>query len=125
PTVNDRRSGAPGAIQRCSEMVTEHVGRQGGRRSDPSGASGQSLQGRGASDGSEGVEQVLALLAGGGEDGGPDGGGLGAPGGAEATDDLAVDDRGSEVTLGAVVGGLDVVAVEEHGEAVAVGAVAL
>ena len=84
-----------------------------------------SLKRRGAGDGAEGVEEVLALLASGGEDAGADGRGLGAPGGAEAADDLAVDDGGAQVALGAVVGGLDVVAVQEDVEAVAVGAVAL
>ena len=63
---------------------------------------------RGAGDGAEGVREVPALLASGGEDGGADGGGLGAPGRAEAPDDLAVDDGRAQVTLGAVVGELDV-----------------
>ena len=67
----------------------------------------------------------MALFAGGGEDGGADGRGLGAPGGTEGADDLAVDDGGAEVALGAVVGRLDIVAVQEHVQAVAVGTVAL
>jgi hypothetical protein len=43
----------------------------------------------------------------------------------EAADDLAVDDGGPEVGLGAVVGRLDVVAVEEDVQAVAMEPVAL
>src|SRR5437762_3207896 len=83
------------------------------------------LERRRSSDGAEGIQEVLVLLAGGGKDGGPDGRGLGAPGGAEAADDLTVDDRRTEVALRAIVRGLDVIAVQEDVEAVAVAAVAL
>jgi hypothetical protein len=92
---------------------------------DRSVAGGQRLKGRGAGDGAEGIEQVLAALASSGEDTGPDRGRLGAPGGAEAPDARAVDDRGAQVAPGAVVGRLDIVAVQEHVEAVAVQSVAL
>ena len=70
-------------------------------------------------------EEVLALLAGGGEERGQDGGDLGAELGAEAAGDLAMDDGGAEVLLGGVVGGRDVRAVEEDEQAGAVLAVAL
>ena len=65
------------------------------------------------------------MLASSGQDAGADGRGFGPPGGAEAADDLAVDDRRAQVTLGAVVGGLDVVTMQEDVEAIAVRAVAL
>ena len=73
----------------------------------------------------EGVEAVLALLTGGGQEAGANGRGLGPSGGAEATDHLAVDDAVAQVALGAVVGGLDTVAVEEEVRAVTAGAIAL
>ena len=73
----------------------------------------------------EGGKQVLALLAGGGEDAGADGRRFGTPSGPKAADDLAVDDRRAQIPLRAVVGRLDVVAVEENVQAVAVRAVAL
>jgi hypothetical protein len=57
------------------------------------------LKGRGTGDGAEGVEQVLTLLASGGEDAGADRRGLGTPIGAEATDHPAVDHRGAQVAL--------------------------
>jgi hypothetical protein len=78
-----------------------------------------------AGDGEEGVEQVPTLLASGGEDAGPDRGRLGSPGGAEGADDLAVDDRGAQVTLGAAVDRLNAVAMQEDVETVAVESVPL
>ncbi len=83
------------------------------------------LKRRGSGDGAEGSQEVLTLLASGGEDAGAEGRGLGAPGGAEAAADLAVDDRGTQIALGAVVGRLDDGVVREDVEAVAVDAVAL
>jgi hypothetical protein len=77
----------------------------------------ESLERRRTRDGTEGIQEVTGLLASGGEDRGPDGRGLGAPGGAEAAGDLAVDDGGAQVALGVVVGRLDVVAGEEDVQA--------
>jgi hypothetical protein len=79
----------------------------------------------GASDGAEGVEEVLALLASGGGEAGADGRGSCAPIRAEAADDLAVDDGRAEAPLGAVVGRLDSVAVEANEQLRAMPAIAL
>jgi hypothetical protein len=69
--------------------------------------------------------QVARPAACGGQEGGEGGALLGATPGAVAAGDLVVDDAVPEVTLGAVVGQFDGLAVEADEELVAVAAVAL
>src|SRR3954453_4742912 len=63
------------------------------------------------------MEEVVATLAGSGQQRRDDGRDVGAKLGAEAASDLAMDDRGAEILLGGVVRGWDVRAVEEDEQA--------
>ena len=70
------------------------------------------------------MEEVLAALAGSGQQRGENGRDIGAELRAEASGDLAVDDGGAEILLRGVVGGWDVGSVEEDEEAVPMLAIA-